>query len=110
LIAMSDIPIPQMTTMAGRKALHFHVQDEGADLPCRGLEKKSDVRPSKLPENASFLPTKWGILGQFFLGQGRPPAPGGGFYPAAVVAGLGGATLGASGVDLTFAPRLTKRA
>jgi hypothetical protein len=54
---MSDIPIPQDNQDWGLKAPIFHAQDDGAGFPCRGLEKKSDVRPSKLPENASFLPT-----------------------------------------------------
>src|SRR5579863_1718011 len=66
LIAMSDIPIPQKDQDGGLETLHFRGQDEGAGLPCRGLEKKSDVRPAQLAANVSFLPTKRGNLGQFF--------------------------------------------
>jgi hypothetical protein len=73
---MSDIPIPQNDQDGGLKSPPFFiVQDDGAGLSCRGLEKKSDVRPAGLPANASFLPTKRGNLGQFSAWR-QPPGSG----------------------------------
>src|ERR1700753_2897528 len=63
-----------MIPREGLKPSIFHCQDDGAGRRCRGCEKKSDVRPAKLPTNTKFFPINAVLRDQFSSPDESRPA------------------------------------